>query len=336
MLIAVAPGFVKVPIKPVQAGDKSLHIVLEKQGSARIRVFDKHDRLMTRYRVTVKRYFAAQDQIANVDIPAQQARPDRDGIFTVEGLNPDSYVFQVEASNHAKAFSDPFSVALGDESPLVEVHMNEGGTIEGIVVDSNRQPLPGVLVETLPNHIDDNPFTKMFRGMIPFKVTQQSTRTDARGAYRFKLLNPGTYQLKFTHPDHYDVSIKGHDVVAGQMTTIEAIRMQRGTVVSGTARVDGRPAAQIKVTITAISDAEAQAASMFNCEAVTGNDGAFVFDKRVPPGRYQVMAARQTLANPLLQIADFHKTKQEILLGPGQAQYNLTINIASELVPTGR
>lgn len=331
MLAAAAPGYVPPkPVKPIQAGDEDVHIVMNKQGSAELRVFDKNNRLMTRYQVTVKRYFKAQDQIATAMIPAKHARTGKDGIFTMEGLNPDSYVFQVIAKGHAKAFTEPFQVVAGTAPPRVELRLNEGGTIEGAVVDSRGQPLPGVAVSTLPNHLDDNPFTDMFGGMIPYKVTRATTKTNAKGVYRFNLLNTGTYQLKFSHSEHYNVHTKGHEVVSGQRTTVEPMVMQRGTVVSGVVRVDGKPSGQVKVTITAVHDPGVTNPSLFNSNAITGNDGSFVMDKRVPPGRYQVMAARQTVANPLLQIADFHKTKQEISLGQGQPTYSLMINIASQ------
>ena len=67
----------------------------------------------------------------------------------------------------------------------------------------------------------------------------------------------------------------------------------------------------------------------FNAEAITDNKGQFIFSKRIPPGRYQAMAARQTLENPLLQIADFAKTKQEFTLSTGHAKYQLNIQINS-------
>jgi hypothetical protein len=86
----------------------------------------------------------------------------------------------------------------------------------------------------------------------------------------------------------------------------------------------------VKVTITAMGDPQVTNPSLFNCNAITGNDGTFVMNKRVPPGRYQVMAARQTLPNPLLQIADYHRSKQEITLGQGQETFFLTIAIASQ------
>ena len=330
LMSAVAPGYVRKEERPVPAGQTNLELVLESQGGARIRVSGRNGALLRSYTLTLKSYFENQEQYGQTDIPPRQARPDRDGVTLVQGIDPGSYVFQVNAKGYAKSFSAPFSVTIGGDEPLVEVTMNEGGTIEGIVMDRSGKPLPGVTVVTLPNHLDENPFTKMFAGIIPFKVTRTSGKTDAQGAYRFTLLNPGTYQLKFAHADYYDVFKKGHAIQIGQTTTIPTLVMQRGTVISGIVRVDGKPAAQVKVTVSSAHNPDLQMPTNgFNAEAITDNEGQFIFSKRIPPGRYQAMAARQTLENPLLQIADFAKTKQEFTLSTGHAKYQLNIQINS-------
>lgn len=330
MITVAAPGYVRKEEKPVEAGERALELILEKQSGARLRVFGKDGRLLRNYTLTLKTYFKEQEFYGNTDIPPQPARPDREGVTTVEGLDPGQYVFQVEAKGHAKAFSQPFTVAVGAEPPLVEVHMNEGGVIEGVVMSANGTPLPGVTVETLPNHLDDNPFTRMFGAIIPYKITRKSTTTDAQGRYRFALLNPGKYQLKFTHPEHYDVYQKGHEVRVGQVTRVPPLTMYPGTIVGGTVRVDGKPAGQVKVTFSQVTDPDKPAPGAFNAEAITDNQGRYVLPKRVPPGRYQVMAARQTLESPLLQIADFAKTKKEITILRGQKRFQLDIQISSQ------
>jgi len=330
LVSAVAPGFVRWQLQPVPAGDENLHVVLEKQGTARIRAYDKNGRVLKSFRVTVKTYYEGQEQFGNTEIPPAQARANTDGFAIIEGLDPGQYVLQVQAKGHCKAFSDPFTIAVASEAPTVEVHLDEGGSIEGVVTDNRGQPVAGVSVETVPNSFDENPFTIMFKGIIPFKITKKKAKTNARGVYRLSLLNPGSYQLKVTHPEFYTLFIKDNEVTAGQVTKVRTLKMERGTVISGEARVDGTPTGQIKITISATPDPENPNPVVFNCEAISDNQGNFVISKRVPPGRYQIMAARQTLPNPLMQIADYHKTKQEIVLGQGQEKYFHTVNISSK------
>lgn len=335
LLTAHAKGFVRWQYKPIRAGETDVDIVMERQGAARLRVYDKNNRLLTgRYRVAVKRYFPAHEATGNAMgsnvIEPHAVRPDRSGVGRVEGLDPGSYMFQVDHDGHARSFSEAFTIAQGQEEPLLDVHLNTGGNIQGLVLGSQGEPLAGVTVETLPNEYGDNPFTQMFGSVIPTKVTRTKTKTNAKGEYRVSLLNEAVYQLKFTHPDHSDTSIKGLEVVAGEVTSVTQISMSRGTIVSGVVRVDGAPTAQVKVTVNVMPEPGMDRNLLTTFEAITDNNGKFTLAKRVPPGRYQAMAARQTTPNPLLQIADFHKTKQEFSIANGQATYNLQINIASQ------
>jgi len=169
----------------------------------------------------------------------------------------------------------------------------------------------------------------MFGAMIPYKVTRTWATTDSQGRYAIKLLAPGEYQLKFTHPQHYDVYQKGYQVEEARTTEIPPLRMDRGTIVSGTARVDGVPAGQVKVTISSVVDPTQQVQVNFNAEAITDNEGRFVIGKRLPPGKYQARAARQTLPNPLLQVVDFAKTQQDFSIMRGQDSFTLHFDMTS-------
>lgn len=332
VVTAIAPGFVKKEVKPIQSGEQSLELQLERQGSARLRVFGLNGKRLSSYQYTVKKHFEGKDQFGNTDLPTRSARPDVSGITTVEGLDPDSYVFQVEAQGLAKAYSEPFVVALGGEAPIVDVQMNEGGTIEGTVTGAGGKPVAGVDVLTLPNHFQDNPFFAMLGGLVPYKITRTATKTDADGRFKLTLLSPGTYQVKLAHPDYFEVAILDKEVQTGQTASLGNIAMNPGTVVSGLTRVGGKPTGQIKVTINNAPDPTSSATvNLFHCEAISGSDGKFTLPKRIPPGRYQVMAARQTLSNPMLQIADFAKTKQEIVLSQGQKQFTLNFQIPDDI-----
>jgi protocatechuate 3,4-dioxygenase beta subunit len=325
-----ALGFIGDEVKPIQAGDKEVKVVVEKQGSARIQVFDKNNRVLTRFGLTLKTYFEGQQHYGLTDIPTVQARTDRDGVATVEGVNPGSYVFQVEAPAHAMAYSDPFQVVLGVEAPLVIVRLDEGGILEGLVQGPNGAPASGVAVATIPNEYDENPFTRMFEGMMPVKITRRTVQTDGQGRYRITLLNPGAYQIKFTHPEFFDVFQKGHQVQAGQTTTVPTVAMKTGTVVEGLVLVDGKPGGQVKVTISPLTDPTVpQTTSGFHCEVFSDAEGKWVMPKRVPPGRYQVVGMRQIAENPLLSLLDVMKSKQEVEIG-GQARISVIVRIQTQ------
>jgi protocatechuate 3,4-dioxygenase beta subunit len=317
----------------VATGGAPAELVLHRQGSVKLRVLDKNGGLLRRpYTVTAKQWFLAQKMPGNAVGQPRRGSPDGSGTFEFSGLNPDHYVFALEADGHALTFSPPVEVVLGGEPPLVEVRLNDGGSIAGRVVDAQSKPLAGVEVATLSNDYVDNPLYRgAFRNLIPVNITTASATTDRDGKFLLARLVPGTYQLRFAHPDHFDVYVQNYEVVAGQVTAAAEVTLRRGTVVAGVAKVDGKPSPQVRVMLTAVPESgQLQAATPFTAEAITDNDGKFTLPKRVPPGRYQISAARQATPQLLSQIFDAQRTAQQFVLQPGQPQYWAEVNVPSQ------
>jgi uncharacterized GH25 family protein len=345
---AKAEGFVDVNEKPINAGTKDLELVAERQGSVRVTVVGKNGQYVREYTVTVKSYFSGQPAPVNPEgptpnvpppaavepsygntmIPVQNVRNPKDGVATISGMDPGTYALQINARGYAMAFSEPFTLAADAQSPQLTVQMNEGGVIAGLVVNSNGQPIGNATVETRPNDLDDNPFTAMFATLIPAKITRTQAQTDEQGRFELKMLNAGRYQLKVTHPEYVETFKKDHDVVVGQTLTLQPIVLPVGSVLSGVVRVAGKPTGQVKVTVSAKADPNLtqQRTAGFMCDAFTDNEGRYVLPKRLSPGLYEVMAAQQTLSNPLLQIVQFQRSKQDLSVG-GQAQLLLDFNL---------
>jgi hypothetical protein len=63
--------------------------------------------------------------------------------------------------------------------------------------------------------------------------------------------------------------------------------------------------------------------------AVSDDQGRFTLDRRLPPGRYQGQAARQTLPNPILQVMDYQKSRQEFGIAVGQESHELHFTLTS-------
>ncbi|MEZ5963743.1 MAG: carboxypeptidase-like regulatory domain-containing protein [Planctomycetota bacterium] len=346
-LTAKAEGFVDANEKAIPAGSKGLELVVEKQGAVRLTVLGKNGQLVREYTVLVKKFFAGQpasgdgaqsQQVAaaglaepsygNTMIPMQTVRNPKDGVALIEGLDPDTYALQINARGYAMAFSDPFTIAVDVDSPALTVVLNEGGVIAGQVVGAAMEPVAGVTVETRPNDLDDNPFTNMFASMIPSKVTRTQVQTDASGRFEIKLLNAGRYQLRFTHPEYVERFLKDNDVVVGQALNLQPTVLAVGTILTGTVRVSGKPTGQVKVSVSSKSDPNSPLprTAGFQCEAYTDAEGRYVMPKRLAPGLYEVMAAQQTLPNPLLQIVQFQRSKQEISVG-SQGQFVIDFNL---------
>lgn len=348
-LTAKAEGFVDANEKPIMAGTKDLQLVVEKQGSVRLSVVGKNGQLVREYTVVVKKYFSGQaapvnpngpqpvnvspqqptePSYGNTMIPMQTVRNPKDGVALIEGLDPDTYALQINARGYAMAFSDPFTIAVDAEAPTLTVVLNEGGIIAGQVIGPGGQPVAGVTIETRPNDLDDNPFTNMFSSLIPTKVTRTQVQSSADGRFEIKLLNAGRYQLRFTHPEYVERFVKDNDVIVGQTLNLPPTILPIGSVLTGTVRVGGKPTGQVKVSVSSKSDPNAQVprTAGFQCEAYTDAEGRYVMPKRLAPGLYEVMAAQQTLPNPLLQIVQFQRSKQEISVA-SQGQFTIDFNL---------
>ena len=86
--------------------------------------------------------------------------------------------------------------------------VNMKGGIEGVVVDENDEPLPGVTV-TLTGE-------KLFQRSL-------STVATVKGIFRFYNLNPGTYDLEFSLTGFNTQKIVDVNVNVGKTTTVKAI-----------------------------------------------------------------------------------------------------------------
>ncbi len=331
-----AAGYISRQVKPVLAGSTEEVVVLESQKGARIRVTAANGRRVDAYDVDVRRYFPEQlthgfvqgrttEHVRSVDL--------KDGWYQVASLDPGQYVFEVRARGYAKAYSEPFEIAAnGDEpEPEREVTVSGGGKITGQVVGTDGRPLAGAAVTTLPNFYEDNAVVQMFGGMVPYQITTTGARTDANGNFALSTLAPGTYQLKVDSADVVTTYQKDVEVKDGETTQVPPIRVETGVVVHGTVRVDGLPAAQVRVNISSTVDPNVppdQRKLGFSAQTVTDDQGNFVVPKRLPSGRYQATAARQ--GNPFEMVVDHNKTKQEFSVGAGMTEYTINFQISSQ------
>ncbi len=331
---AMAPGYVRATEPLVEAGTDDAHIVLEKQGGARVKVVGANGRVLTSYYVAVWRHFAKNDQYgAAHDIPGRMVRSrdlDSDKAFQITGINAGDYAVVVETGNYAKTRSEPFTVTNGSADQLITVRMKQGGKIHGTVLGPEGTPLAGVEVETMPPGLIEVPFIKDLQHLMTTEITKTKTRTDAKGEYTLKNLAAGKYQLKFTHPSSFVKYVPDAEVGDEQITDIEIVRLEKGTRVHGTVLVDGRPGVGVKVSISTTPDPNVPVAKQrrFSAEALSNAEGKFEFPRRVPPGNYTLRAGR-TQGNPLLVMLDYKKTEQQIVIAGNQDSFEYSPNIPS-------
>jgi hypothetical protein len=131
--------------------------------------------------------------------------------------------------------------------------------------------------------------------------------------------------VRVSHPDFCtgaasDVALSQ----GGQTVDVGTIALVRGTVVEGVCTVGGRPQGQIKVFLGPPegagqpTDAEGRARMPFSLSAITDNEGRYRLAQRVPPGTYQVHAARQAHGGNIFDtFGDMRETMRPLSIGPG-------------------
>lgn len=133
----------------------------------------------------------------------------------------------------------------------------------------------------------------------------QSTGTDAQGAYEFRNLEPGTYNLYCTKTGFVPMSYGQRSSAAGQppvpLTVREGqelkdvdFRLIRGGVISGTViDEDGEPLSNVQVQALLRSWSRGQSRTMPRGFASTDDRGNYrIFN--LPPGRYYVQAIQRS------------------------------------------
>ncbi|MGA1606263.1 MAG: carboxypeptidase regulatory-like domain-containing protein [Planctomycetota bacterium] len=330
LLRVEAQGFIGTERKPVASGARNERFELLEKGSVRLEVRGQgvpppqFDALVRGYDAEHDALRAVQD--AQVQ-PFLRKDLDGDGTCVLRGLDPGTYVIQVDAPGFARGFSAPFAVQAGETDVPVLVELGPGGTLVGRCFDERGGPLAGVTVETVAAFADESPLMEILGTAIPMRTTSAETQTGADGRFLLRTLAPGEYRLRFRATDRAGTSRSGILVVDGRQLDIGPVTLVRGARIEGTVRVDGALAGQIKISITSLEARPDQ--PTVHATAVSDDQGRFTLDRRLPPGRYQGQAARQTLPNPILQVMDYQKSRQEFGIAVGQESHELHFTLTS-------
>ncbi|MBX3464619.1 MAG: carboxypeptidase regulatory-like domain-containing protein, partial [Planctomycetes bacterium] len=107
----------------------------------------------------------------------RSAISDSKGRFEVVALEPGRYRFTARHPDLAKSSATDVEVKAGEPTPLVEIKLDAGGGIEGLVTGYGLRPLADALI-------------------VAFSIqagTMRSSTTDAKGYYRIDGLPPGQF-----------------------------------------------------------------------------------------------------------------------------------------------
>lgn len=340
-LRVLAADHLPMDLAQVQAGESQLTVTLEQRLQVLARVSAPGAQAPRQYALGVRRWFPEHGgQVGAVQgVPDQFVRAEDlvNGATAVRGLTPGTYVLQVEANGWARSLSEPFTLTSGAQPLTVEVRLTQGGIVSGQVVDPTGRPLPGVTVTTeVAGASDNNPLARILSGITPERITRTTTTTDAQGAFRLERLAHGAYQLRLSHPDHCEAMHGGITVSDPREQLLPAVTLSRGALVQGRALLDGIPSAQVRVTIAPVDgpDASAPAASLLRLETVSTANGTFAFDKRLPPGTYELragqLAGNDGQSDVFRVLRQLRASATRITVRPGEEAAATDVNIPTD------
>ena len=224
---AGAKGYSMSQAVPVQAGQDPLRLILVRNGSVCGQAVcadgGKPDDLSVSLFVV--------DDVAGPGRLFVRARIDGDRFFA-DDLPPGRYRLSLLSADASPTNLEPFDLGPGEELEVSGVRLHPGGTVVGLAVNDEEQPLPDVSVLLMPHDLDPNQERAEFLMLSPLHGKRTVTGSDGR--FRLRHLPEGIYKLRL-------VSSRGAaladdvQVQQGQVTDLGAVRIGIGGRLDGLA-----------------------------------------------------------------------------------------------------
>lgn len=338
---ATRRGYATTTAAGIDSGARNVQLQLPTLATVTVRAVAADGAPLRRFRVGLRRV-AADPGGAILAVPEVADRSvrlgDGEDAAALDGVPAGEFCVQVEADGFAKALSQPFANPAGGATPRtfdVTVAMGPGATLRGRVVDERGAPLADALVRTLPAGFGvDDPFSRMVPlGSFPQRITTTQTRTDGDGWFTFERLAFGDYQLLAEHSDACRGGVAKTPLAATTAVTLPPIVLASGAVVAGRATVGGAASPQLKVVLATPADRGADVAAL-RLETVTDPDGSYRMPRRVPPGVYELRAARTGVEAPeshlVPMLLQLQRTAVAVAVARGERDVRADIDLPTD------
>ncbi|HEX5720976.1 MAG TPA: carboxypeptidase-like regulatory domain-containing protein, partial [Thermoanaerobaculia bacterium] len=231
-----------------------------------------------------------------------QGTTDEEGRFVLSGLKPGTAYVTAMASGYRTRAAQAVQVPEEGQAPPVEITLDPGTSLEGIVRDSRGNPLPRAYVQV------QGPDPTSSRMSIP---------TDEAGHYEIGDLEPGPFEVQASLHNGPSTRV-AWEIRAGRNRL--DLKLSEGTEVSGRI-VDsqGSPVPGASLTLHAVAGEGETPMYRPQTEVVSSADGSFAF-QGISDGEYRLTGSRQGFAPatiPGVQVAGAPVAGLELRLGPG-------------------
>ncbi len=249
------------------------------------------------------------------------ATTDASGRFEVRSLPPGSFDLEVRAHGFAPLTVPALAIPAGQGvTDLGTVQLAPGGTVHGVVVDPQGEPVADAEVQAKGADRDG----ALFRLFPASDAGPEGTVTAADGTFTLEDLSPGVaLDLTVTHPGYGPGAAPG--VAVPSEDTVRVVLQPASRVSGHVTGPDGKPVAGAEVALReesarVLGDPFVRLPPRSPHQEVTDDEGAFSFAD-VAPGAFQIAAAAPGHQRALLKGLEA-KPGQDlsgiaILLSPG-------------------
>jgi protocatechuate 3,4-dioxygenase beta subunit len=233
-----------------------------------------------------------------------QATTDPEGRFVLSGLKPGTAYVTAIASGYRTRAAQAVQIPEEGQAPALEITLEPGTFLEGVVQDSRGNPIPEARV-----HI---------QGAAPHFFTNIVV-ADGQGHYEISDLEPGSFEVQASL--HNGPSARVVREIRPGRNRLD-FKLSDGTEISGRI-VDsqGSPVPGAEISLRAVFREGETAMFRQDAQVVSSTDGSFVIQS-VSDGEYRLSGTRPGFAPaaiPRIQVSGAPVSGLELQLGPGAA-----------------
>lgn len=202
---------------------------------------------------------------------AKTARTDDDGVFLLKAVELGLQDIAVDAKGYAPAF---VSVNVIEETPPIEITLDHGQDLTGVVVGIDGKPISGVEIKIDEWQIIQGKDTNNFN-YKQFKILRRQASSDAQGQYIIKHLPPiGDVNILFAKRPHHLISNIKNNMAKNKTKSVTMFPIPKitGAVIDADSE---KSITEFKVTIGCTWDPNSKGSWHSKTKKITSPQGNF-------------------------------------------------------------
>ena len=312
-----AEGYTNGHAGRVQANTETLVVVMQQKAGVSGRVTRPDGGPVTKFSLEVMRTRSGTKQYGMTGATYEFDSPD--GTYTIDSLDPGTFILLARAPGLAATYSPSFRVDR-EEVAGIDIPMLAGGVLLGRVLDgSTQKPIAGALISLHGDEYDPEEIDSLFGASLgdPNNIPNLTVTTDKNGEFRMENSFPGTVQVLVTHKKYLS-ELVATTVIENADNDLGAIAIFQGGSIYGIAKdKDGA-----MLTGGSINLSRQDGGSFFHKRATVDARGRFRFDG-LKAGSYELVAYPP--ANESMFLFPPEGDKQSIYVADGaDVEANLT------------